>query len=359
MNVTEDRSIGVDWVRIAEGAAVTVLLVVLFTVAVGPSRVEAVVARANHALVLVTLAAAVLWLLAWGETLYLLLEIHWPDLDATRFRVAFLGGMGARGLVPGGSVSGPAVMAYVVATSTDAETEGGVAMAYLAEFIYWLASVLVLVVGFVGVLAYGSTTGEVYTVVLSVLGVLTVGALGVGLAVHRPPLVEWPVRRGAAAVRGTVGRRIPRVEAALSPEAVDERLDRFLGSFATLAERPREALPAFGAALLGWVANVFVLAAALAALEVQVPTYVVLFVVPVAGFARVVSLLPGGVGGVGPVMGSLLVLLAEVEVAAAGAAVLLYRLATFWFRLGIGGACLLGLGLVQVPVPERAEADAE
>lgn len=42
------------------------------------------------------------------------------------------------------------------------------------------------------------------------------------------------------------------------------------------------------------------LLAVLFVVAAPVPAHVPLFVVPVAGFARTVSLLPGGVGGVGP-----------------------------------------------------------
>ena len=50
------------------------------------------------------------------------------------------------------------MLAYVVNTSTEGEAEGGVAMAYLAEFVYWLACLLVVGVGFIGVVFLGIPT---------------------------------------------------------------------------------------------------------------------------------------------------------------------------------------------------------
>ena len=98
----EARSVEVGWRRLLEGVAVSVLLVALFVAVAGPGRVASVLERADPPLVAASLVAALLWLLAWSETLAVLYRSQWPGVGDLRFRAAFVGGMGARGLVPGG-----------------------------------------------------------------------------------------------------------------------------------------------------------------------------------------------------------------------------------------------------------------
>ncbi|MFB6131440.1 MAG: YbhN family protein [Salinigranum sp.] len=329
--------------RLVEGSAVVVALALLFAYVVGWGRVEAVLARTHPGIYSLALAATVGWVLAWSQTLYALLIAQRGRLRSGRFRLVFFGGMALRGLVPGGSVSGPAVVSYVVATSTPVEAEESFAMAYVAEILYWLGSIALAVVGLLGLLLTGGARPPVSLV--AGLGALAVGFAAVlAVGVRNPALVERPVNRLAGAGRATVGRVSDRVRGALDPETIDRRLERFFEALGRLDDDPRHLLPAFGAAVVGWLCHVLALYVTFLALGVAVPPLALFFVVPVGGVARGISILPGGLGSVESSMIGLLVLLTPVGLGTAGVAVMLFRLSTYWFRLGVGALCLLYVG---------------
>jgi len=334
--------------RLVEGLVVVVVLAVLATLVSGPQQVAQLLGHANPLVYSLAFLAAFAWLLAWSETLYVLLGSQHGGLHWLRFRLVFLGGMGLRDLVPGGVVIGPAVIAYVVATSTPVESEESLAMSFVAEVCYWLGSVVVAVVGLVGMVVLGQATPP--RNLLAVLGVLTLlGGLLLAVGVRRPTLVEWPAHRVAWLARATVGRFSERLREALTEDAIDERLERFFDALARLADDPRLLVPALGWSVVGWAAKALALYLTLAALGLAVSPFVPLFVVTVGGVAEGLSLFPGGLGSVESSQALLLVVLTSLTLGPAGVAVFLYRLTSYWFRLPLGAASLLYLG-VREPV---------
>lgn len=334
--------------RLVEGLVVVVVLAVLLTLVSGPQEVVRLVGRVNPLVYSLAFVAALAWLLAWSETLYVLLGTQHGGLHWLRFRLVFLGGMGLRDLVPGGVVVGPAVIAYVVATSTPVESEESLAMSFVAEVCYWLGSVVVAVGGLLGMAVLGETTPP--RNLLLVLGVLALlGGLLLAVGVRNPLLVEWPAHWVAWLARVTVGRFSERLRDELTADAIDERLERFFDALARLADDPRLLAPALGWSVVGWVAKSLALYVTLAALGLAVSPFVPLFVVTVGGVAEGLSLFPGGLGSVESSQTLLLVLLTSLSLGPAGVAVFLYRLTSYWFRLPLGAASLLYLG-VREPV---------
>lgn len=333
--------------RLVEGLVVVVVLALLFVSVSGASDLGSVLSRANPALYGLSFVGALAWLLASSETLFVLLETQHADLGWLRFRLVFLGGMGLRGLVPGGSVSGPPVLAYVVTTSTPVESEGSLAMAFVAELCYWLGSVSVAALGLVG-LAFAGDGTTVPAPLVGGLAALTV-LLGTMLAlgIRNPTLVERPAHAVAFAGRSTVGRVSTRVRDALAPDAVDRRLERFFDALGHLSDDPRHLLPALGWSVLGWLCHALALYATLLALGLSVSPFVALFVVPVGGISEGLSLFPGGLGSVESSQTLLLVVLTGAGLGVVGVAVLLYRLSSYWFRIALGAVCLFYLGVSE------------
>ncbi len=345
------------WLRLVEGVLVTVILVGLFSVLVGPSRVVGELQAADPAVYALVPGLTLVWLLAWSETLLVLLQLRERGIDPWHFRVVFLGGMGVRGAAPGGSVSGAPIMGYVVSTATDVEFEESVAMASVAEFLYWLGSMIVLAAGFAAIFLQGSPSRQALylTGVLSAVTVL--GAMLAVVGMRSPSVVRGLVHALAAAARATVGRVSGRVRRALARETVDRRVDRFFAAFRRLSEHPRILAIGVGAALLGWLALVVALYLTLVALGAEATSFALLFVVPASSIGQAFSVLPGGVGGVEITQGLLLTEIAGVALGTAGTAVVLVRLGTYWFRLGVGALALFYLGIAGTVLEEDVDPE--
>ncbi|MFB6073872.1 MAG: YbhN family protein [Haloarculaceae archaeon] len=345
--------------RLVEGVIVVVVLTAVFLTVSGPETVAQLLLRANIWVYAVSVFAVIGWILASSETLYVLLRSQQAALHWGRFRLVFLAGTGIRGLVPGGSVSGPAIMAYVVATSTPVSTEGTLAMAYVAEVCYWFGSAVVAAVGLVGVsVLEGPET--VPTSLVSGLVVTTAGAgVVLALGVRKPGLVERPAHWAAFAGRVTVGRVSERVRGALQADAIDRRIERFFDSLVRLSDDPRHLLPALAWSVVGWVCHSLALYVTLRALGLAGSPFVALFVVPVSGLAEGLSLFPGGLGSVESSQAVLLTLLTDAGIGTAGVVVLLFRLSSYWFRLGAGALALFYLGIRDplLTAPDVAESE--
>jgi len=125
----------------------------------------------------------------------------------------------------------------------------------------------------------------------------------------------------------------------------------------------RAVLYAFGLSQLGWLFFALPLTGALA-LDVRLPLALALCLVPAAGLATVFPL-PDGLGGLEVALAGLLAALAAVDLATAGAVVILFWLCSFWFFVGVCGiaASVAAVGVdelstLPVPTVDPGENDA-
>jgi uncharacterized protein (TIRG00374 family) len=105
--------------------------------------------------------------------------------------------------------------------------------------------------------------------------------------------------------------------------------------------------PLYGGLVLGlfaWAAEGLALYIVLDRMGVDITIYLAAGIYGVSILAGAVSFVPGGLGGTEIVMGSLLIL-AGVEPPVAASAVIVCRIATLWFAVALGLACVLGMEL--------------
>lgn len=338
------------WGRTAESLLVVGAFVAVLAVFVGPGRFLSDLRAVELGLYLPAFGLALVWLLAWCLTLLRLLEAEEGNIGDAYFYVVYVAGTFARGIVPGGSLSGPGVMAYVVNAYTDVRPERTLAMTTVSELCYMLASATAAVVGFAVLAATGGVSRAALAPLLAATLAGVAGVALLGLGALRPDLVRrllrWPLIR----LGRLLGRVSDRAGAALAPAAVDERIDNAFAAVRALRDTPRAALSALSYAHLGIACSAGTLYLSTLAMGLDVSPWVALFVVPVGGLARGFSLLPGGLGSVEAGMVGLLTLLTPLGAGVAGTAVLLHRLTTFWFRMLVGAACLLYLGVARSPL---------
>ena len=188
---------------------------------------------------------------------------------------------------------------------------------------------------------------------LYIVTLLLVGLVGAQLA---PPGRNVPDLRLAAAITlGVVAtvftavmavgrlRKHPWTVHELAARMPEGRLKRLIGGevLANVSLGRRGWGVAFGWTLLYWVSDVTCLVIAFFAVGAALPWQGLLVAYAAGQLAALLPLTPGGLGVIEGSMGAALV--AYGGTAAALAAVLLYRLITYWAVLPVGGVCYLSL----------------
>lgn len=329
--------------RIAVSAVVGAAIVVALLVAVGVGQVVDELLVADPLFVGLAVATMAVALVARVAAVHRLLASQAVDVPGVRLFGIYAFGVFLRNVLPWGRTAGSVLTAYLVGRYGDGEFEGNLAVLVAAESLSFLASMVLLAAGGVallssrtlelqGPLAVAAATTAVLVVALATVvtlrpTVLTRTAVA-GFAVVRrlAPRVPWP-RRGILARTG-VGGRVARFRRSVA--AVGTDADGI--GYASLLSQ------------VGWFATALPLYWSLLAVGVDVPVAVALVVAPTAGFAAAVPL-PGGVGSVDVALVGLLVALTGTAVPTLTAAVVVYRIATFWFPVVLGAGCGLALGL--------------
>jgi hypothetical protein len=324
--------------RFLVGAAIVAALVA----GVGWERVVRNLQGADLGIFAAAVAVSVLGMLVNGEGLRVVLDLPARGPGASLARRTWLASTFVRSIIPAGTVGGSAFIAYSVSHDDDVTVSSGVAAAASWEFLTMVASAVVATAGVVGVAAAGGETENLLVVLVAFAAmlVLSVGLL-VAIARRRGRVVDvllWL----SALLRRTFGRVVPRLNDRLSRSQVRGVLDGFFESVeALLADRRRLAL-AVGAATLGWILNVFPLFFSLHAVGLPVSVYVVMVVMPVAGFALALPI-PGGLGTLDVALGGLIALFTGYPLGALASALVLFRVAAFGPRVVFGGLALTTL----------------
>jgi putative heme transporter len=203
-----------------------------------------------------------------------------------------------------------------------------------------VGAILVLAVG-------GALSGNVLVTGLAIGAGLTVAAVGAAVrtAVGRPNLplglerpTTWMVQRIARLLLHPI-------------EDPSEAIRRWLKGLESLRLSPSEWSEVGGLGMTNWLADAGVLAISLLAIGAPVPWRTLLLIYGLAAAVGSLGITPGGIG---LVEGTLCLGLVStgVPTALALAAVLLYRLVSFWLVSAVGWLVLLYLRLGRVARPE-------
>ena len=212
--------------------------------------------------------------------------------------------------------------------------------------VFVAASISLAVLAAAGLVVAGAS-GHAYDLTGVTVGVLAVTVfLGV-LFVQRDALV-WVIRGCVRGLRRLTGR--PRGELGASVDHVVARL-------AVVGLRPLQALAVLGYALANWIFDCACLVCCFAAVGAPVPWRGLLLAY---GAGQLAANLPITPGGLGVVEGSITIALSYFggSELAAIAAVLLYRILSFWIELPIGWGVWGGLAWAHRRAPASAPAPA-
>jgi uncharacterized protein (TIRG00374 family) len=316
-----------------------------FLLAVGPRRVLADLAGADPWWLAAGGGATLLALALWSEAQRALFRAAGAPTPAGRFLLAYLAGNFAKLTLPGGRLGGPAVMAYALGRLTPLPYERDLAAATAGKLVGFPAAVIAATAALLTVAAPGVAAEARLLLPALVLAVAAVLGAGAAVAARPTPAVRL-VHALARVGRATVGRLSDRAAAALAPARVDRAITGVGETLRTMGRDRRALALAFVLTTAGWCGAALALSATLVALGHRPVPALALLAVPLSSLGNVVPL-PGGAGGVDLALGTVLVAALGLDVAAAGAVVLAYRLVSDGLAVALGG--LVAAGRVAAP----------
>nr|WP_231751373.1 lysylphosphatidylglycerol synthase transmembrane domain-containing protein [Halogeometricum sp. CBA1124] len=237
-------------------------------------------------------------------------------------------------VTPFGKAGGGPFVAAVLSADHDASYEESLASVVTTDALNLLPFFSFAGVGVVVLGLTGSVPRNVRALVYG-LGVMALCLPLVGYGVWR---ARGAATRWLSRILDPIASRVRFVDS----ESIEQRVAQFFSLLGDLGARRSWVAETLAFAYVGWVFFALPLWLAAWAVGVSLPLQLVAFVVPASAMASLVPT-PGGLGGVEAAVTGLLVALAGIDTATAAAIALLYRVASFWFVLPVGGSATLWL----------------
>ncbi|MFB6170973.1 MAG: YbhN family protein [Haloarculaceae archaeon] len=314
------------------GFVIAVALLALVAAGIGVDRVVQTLADAHLRWIAAGCLSTFLCLLFWGKAWQVVLSVVGVSVPFRRLAVTYFAATFANYVTPLGQAGGEPFIAYVLARDTEASYEDSLASVVTADLLNLLPFFSFAAVGLSVLLWRAQLPAAARPLVLGLFGL----AVGVPLVALAGWLFRHAIRDGALRLMAPVVARTDRIRL----DSIRRRIDDLYASFERIAAEPRALVGALLFAYLGWVFFALPLYFAGQALDLPLSALLVLFVVPASTLAGIVPS-PGGLGGVEVALVVLLLALAPLTAAEAYAVALVYRLASYWFALVIGGVAAL------------------
>jgi hypothetical protein len=324
------------------GFLVAAVLLVALVAFVGPGAVVAAILSADVGALGFLSVVTVCWIVAWSGSLHLVFRVFDVHISALRTVGVYTTMMFWDNVTPLSTFSADPVAAWSVSRAAGVEYDTSLAVVVSVDTLNFVPAPALSVLGLV-YLTVTASLGETFQSVAVSLAAL-LALLGGGGA------VAWRYRRAIGSAIADVaeralalGGRLLGEERLVDSETVRTGIWTVLDDLELVAERPRDIAFVLAFATVGWVFLSLTLWVSLLSVGAVVSVGVVLALVPLVTVTEAVPL-PGGVGGLEPVLVLLLVAVTTVSPATATAGVLVFRGATFWFPVAVGGGAVSLLG---------------
>lgn len=336
------------------GVGVVLALVVSFLVFFDWQAVLTALKQADPGLVAAAVGAVTFAILAWAESQRRLLARSGAVVSPLRCVLVYAAGLFPRFALPVGYASSMLVLSRLFQRESDLSYEGSLAAVSIAEGLSFAASTALAVAGGTALLVFPTVLPQAWRLPAG----LAIGAgavtLPVALAWYRRDLFER-LREGLKRVIDRVGGWIEsRLGIGVPIARAKHAIDRYAVRFFELSEHRRTVAVAFLLAGGGWLAIASALYASALAVDLTLSTAVVLFVVAASGYANVLPI-PGGLGGYEAVGVGALSVFSGAAPETAVAAILLFRVASYWFPLAVGGLAATYLSVDALRVEPESE----
>jgi len=310
---------------------------------VGVGDVLDALSDARPLVVALVVLVAVVWLSSWGMALRTVLHSLGAPIKASMAVLVFAAAVFSNNVTPFGQAGGEPVSALLISQASDSEYETGLAAIASVDTLHFIPSVALALVGFTFVAAGAVRLGRNLVFAAIALVVLAVAIpVGAYLGWRYRYELEAAVVRALTPVIRRVGHVLPKREPP-SPATIEHRIEGFFTAIDRIAGDRRTLLLSIGFSALGWLSLATALWLSLYALGTVVPFSATVLVVPVAAIAAITPL-PGGSGAIETVLVTLLVATTPATGGVALSAVLIYRGATYWLPIVVGGGVASVLG---------------
>jgi uncharacterized protein (TIRG00374 family) len=336
--VSRDRHAVLDFasrktlVRIGVGFAISVVILYLAAVFIGTQDLSAAFAGAKLRWLALGCLSTFVCLSAWGKAWQVVLEVAGIEESFRRLVVTYFAATFANYVTPLGQAGGEPFIAYVLSRDTEASYEDSLASVVTADLLNLLPFFTFAAVGMSWLLWQASLP--------TVVRPLAAGLLAMALGIPAITMVGWrwrqPLSRIFLRASAPVVSRAPRI----TIEDISERLHDLEAAFDRIAAEPRALVRALVFSYLGWVFFALPLFFAGRTVGIPIGPLLVLFIVPASTLAGLVPS-PGGLGGVELALTGLLIGLVGLGQADAYAVSLVYRIASYWFAILVGGIAAL------------------
>ncbi|MFB6201494.1 MAG: YbhN family protein [Halorhabdus sp.] len=327
---------------IAGFAGATAVLAVLFWF-VGVGEIIEALRQAELPFLVAVVVFAGLWLCSWGMALHTVLGALDHPIRARSAILVFSAAVFANNVTPFGQAGGEPVSALLISEAADSDYETGLAAIASVDTLHFVPSIGLATVGLGAFAIRIASLGRNLLFAAVAVGLLATAFLAGALVGWR---YRYELERVVVSVFTPIVQRllgsVPRLEPPTASD-IEQRIEGFFQSIDRVASNRRTLLVASLYSTMGWLSLSTALWLSLAAIGHVVPFIVPLAVVPVASIAAITPL-PGGLGGIETVFIALLVSTTGIVGSVAGAAVVIYRVATFWFPVVLGGSVAAMLG---------------
>ena len=271
-------------------------------------------------------------LVAWAKAWQVVLGVVGIPVRFRKLVVSYYAATFANYVTPLGQAGGEPFIAYVLARDTEASYEDSLASVVTADLLNLLPFFTFAAIGTAVLFVRTTLPDEVRGVAVA----LVVFAVGVPAGAA----AGWRVRRRLGRLVLRLVAPVARRTRFLSVEGIRRRLAELNEAFERIAADPRALAHALVYSYVGWL--FFALPLYFAALTVGEPVALLLvfFIVPASTLAGLTPS-PGGLGGVTAALVALLGVLAGFSSATGYAVATVYRLASYWFAVGVGGLAAL------------------
>jgi uncharacterized protein (TIRG00374 family) len=314
------------------GFAVAGVILYLLAVGIGIEEIRGELADADPLWLAAGCASTAVGLVSWAKAWQVVLGVVGIPVRFRKLVVTYYAATFANYVTPLGQAGGEPFIAYVLARDTDASYEDSLASVVPADLLNLLPFVTFAAVGMGVLLARTTLPDEVRGVAVA----LVVFAVGVPAGAA----AGWRVRKRLGRLVVRLVAPVVRRTRFVSLEGVRRRLRELNEAFERIAADPQALAHAMVYSYVGWL--FFALPLYFAALTVGEPLglLLVFFIVPASTLAGLTPS-PGGLGGVTAALVALLGVLAGFSSATGYAVATVYRLASYWFAVLVGGLAAL------------------
>ena len=322
-------------VRALFGVVLAVVLLHLLVFSLDTDAISAAMLGADLRVLALAAAAALFAQLCWNLMTVWILRTVDDSLPRHRLLLAALAGTFGKLVLPLGNLGGAAIITYAVTEDMDRRFGEVFPPVSASELLRFGSSLGVTTVGLAG-LVIMPVAGLQGPYVVALLSTVTAGLFaGVVIVAYRREGVAGLFLQFAALLHLILDRFSARAGRRLAPERVAAGVESFLQSFERATGDRRRLAVAGTLGIAGWLAVGLALSLSFSAVGVSLPLALALFLAPASGVATLLPT-PGGLGTSEVALTGAVVVLAVSSAEVATAAVLLYRLVSYWLVVAVG-----------------------